>query len=76
VQKNGKGIVTRGLSLVQFRQEIEHRRHDDVDGHKLDALEPIGLAVPARIVPMNTPMKSAPTSARPNESSSGCGAIR
>ena len=32
---------------MQFRQEIEHRRDDEIDRYKLDALEPIGMAVPA-----------------------------
>ena len=64
------------MSLMQLRQEIEHRRDDDVDRYELDALKPMECPSPHTIVPMNTPMKSEPTSARPNESSSGCGAIR
>jgi hypothetical protein len=39
--------VTRGWSLIQFWHEIEHGRDDDVDRHELDALKPVGLAVPA-----------------------------
>ena len=34
-------------SLMQLRQEIEHRRDDDIDRYELDALEPIGMSVPA-----------------------------
>src|SRR5262249_29718066 len=34
-------------SLMQLRQEIEHRRDDDVDRYELDALKPIGMSVPA-----------------------------
>jgi hypothetical protein len=28
-------------------QEIEHERDDDINHHKLDSFEPVGLAVPA-----------------------------
>ena len=32
---------------MQLRQEIEHRRDNDVNRYELDALKPIGMSVPA-----------------------------